>query len=114
MTEEIIRAIVGQGVVGAMLVALGLQYLRREKAWEREREQLQKAQMDEARLRIQDAKDGFATLRDMQAKTTEAIAKIAEQDEMKQLQRELIDAVTKVTTILDTVQRPGQGPRGPR
>lgn len=114
MTEEVLRIFVGQGVVGAVLVVLGIHYLRKERAWEVERAKLQQAQLDEARLRISDAKDGFAALRDMQAKTTEAIAKLSEQDEMKQLQRELIDAVTKVTTILDVQRQGAPGQRGPR
>jgi len=103
--SEVITILAQYGLPTVLLFVGGWLYISERRAWDAERRELTTQITAESRERVEDAKLGFETLRGMQEVVTSSVGKLADIAETRDLQRELIDAVTKVTTVAETLQR---------
>ena len=109
--QEIITIIVQYGLPTVLLFGMAWFHVKEKKAWDIERKELYARVTDETRLRVDDAKIGFGVLRDMQVKVTDSVGKLSDVAETRELVRELIDTVTKASTIIETLEKSQSAPR---
>jgi len=122
MTLEAAIALVAQyGLPMVLLTAVAIFYVREKKAWDQERKDLYERVSASERARIEDAKVSHETLTKLQQPLLQAINSVTGVQETRELKRELIAAINKATTIIDTLERrdfrdtgqrqPGRPPR---
>lgn len=93
------------GLPTVLLVGLALYTQRRERAWEREREEMWKRFAAEQNARITDAKDAFEKISTSQANLVTATLKLAEINQAHTLTKELIKATNDLGELADEMKQ---------